>query len=317
MSWGVIIMSNKVIATVINPGFLSTIQDMGRKGFQAFGVPEAGAMDREAALIANLLVSNNENAPLIEVTVMGLELEFATEAVVAVAGGDLNLQIDNIPQPMYQSLTIKAGSRLKFAGVRKGARTYLAIGGELNIPLVMESSSTYLRGEIGGMKGRKIEKGDLLEGEAKIVPQKVLDESLVRDYNKREIRVLINRDEDYFTGEGINTFLTSEYIISSQSDRMGYRMEGPEIAHRKGADIISTAINFGAIQVPGHGQPIVMMADRQTVGGYTQIGRVITSDLPYLAQMFPGEKISFKEVSLREAQNVYRDRLNLLRKALV
>jgi antagonist of KipI len=310
-------MSNHKIATVITPGFLSTIQDMGRQGFQAFGVPEAGAMDREAALIANLLVSNRENAPLIEITVMGLEMEFAAEATIAVTGGNLNLQVDNVPQPMYQTLSIKPGSRIKFAGVKKGARAYLAIAGEMNIPLVMGSFSTYLRGEIGGMKGRKLEKDDIIEGKTKYVSYKALDDSLIRDYGNKVIRVVINRDEDYFTGEGINTFLTSEYTISSQSDRMGYRMEGPEITHRKGADIISTAINFGAIQVPGHGQPIVMMADRQTVGGYTQIGRVITNDLPYLAQMFPGEKVSFKEVSIREAQNIYRDRISILRKALV
>ncbi len=310
-------MNNKSSVKVLNPGFLSTIQDLGRKGFQAYGVPEAGAMDKEAALIANLLVSNDENNPVIEITVMGLELEVLGEISVAVTGGDLNFIIDNKPQPMYQTILVQKGSRIKFSGVKKGARAYLSFAGKMNIPQVMGSFSTYLRGKFGGLEGRKLEKEDIIEIETKNVEQKNFDEKLIRDYTKREIRVLLNREEDYFTGEGINTFLTSEYLISTQSDRMGYRLEGPEIAHRHGADIISTAINFGAIQVPGHGQPIIMMADRQTVGGYTQIGRVISADLPYLAQMFPGEKISFKEISLREAQLIYKNRLNLIREALV
>lgn len=311
-------MDNKTIVNVINPGFLSTIQDMGRKGFQAYGVPEAGAMDKEAALIANLLVGNEESYPLIEVTVMGLELEFTGYAKVAVAGGDLNFQVNGSAAPMYETIQVESGSRIKFAGVKKGARAYLAISGVMiNVPKVMESYSTYLRGEIGGIKGRKLEKGDILEFSTAQTNNKKFPEYLIKDYGNREIRVLLNREEDYFTGEGINTFLSSEYSISTQSDRMGYRLEGPEIFHRSGADIISTAINFGAIQVPGHGQPIIMMADRQTVGGYTQIGRVISTDLPLLAQVFPGEKISFKEVSLREAQELYRQRMKEIREVLV
>ncbi len=310
-------MSNNVTGMVISPGFLSTIQDMGRRGFQAYGVPEAGVMDREAALIANLLVGNPENYPVIEVTVMGFELEVDKDILIAVSGADLNFQIDNVPMPMYETLNVKAGNRLKFSGVKKGARAYLAFAGKINIPKVMGSYSTYLRGAIGGINGNKLEKGDIFEIEPSAPSYKRLDPSLIRDYNKREIRVLLNRDEDYFSGKGIDTFLSSEYKISVQSDRMGYRMEGPEISHRKGPDIISTAIHFGAIQVPGHGQPIIMMADRQTVGGYTQIGRVISADLPYLAQMFPGEKVTFKEVSLREAQNIYRKRLKDLKEALV
>lgn len=310
-------MSEIISVKVINPGILSSIQDEGRKGFQAFGVPEAGAMDKEAILIANLLVNNEENTPVIEVTVMGLELEFSGDIILAVAGGDLDLQIDNISSPMYQTLFVKGGSRLKFAGMRHGARAYLAFAGQIKIPEVMGSYSTYMRGEIGGMKGRKLEKGDTFEIETKKVFKKILDSYVIRDYNIREIRVLLNRDEDNFTGEGINTFLTSEYLITTQSDRMGYRLEGPIISHRVSGDIISTGINFGAVQVPTHGQPIIMMADRQTVGGYAQIGRVISADLPILAQSLPGEKVTFKEISLREAQEIYRERVSRIRAALV
>lgn len=310
-------MSAKTSVKVINPGFLSTIQDKGRNGYQAFGVPEAGAMDREAILIANALVGNQENTPVIEVTAMGLELELFGDLTIAVAGGDLDFQVDKISLPLYQTHLIKKGSIIKFAGVKSGLRAYLAFAGKLNIPEIMGSYSTYLRGKFGGLEGRKLEKEDVLEIETKDVPQKIFNPLALRDYSVKEIRILLNRDEDYFTGEGINTFLTSDYIISNHSDRMGYRLEGPEILHRNGADIISTAINFGAVQVPGHGQPIIMMADRQTVGGYAQIGRVITTDLPLLAQSLPGEAISFKEISLREAQEAYRERLSQIRQALV
>ncbi len=310
-------MSKVVKIKVINPGFLSTIQDKGRSGFQALGVPEAGVMDRESLIIANKLVSNQEDSPVIETTAMGLEIEFLDDATIAVAGGDLSLQVDDISFPMYQTLSIRKGSILKFAGVKSGARAYLSFAGKLLVPKVMGSYSTYIRGEIGGIKGRKLEKDDFLEIETKEVPKKTFNTSIIRDLEEKKIRVILNRDEDYFTGEGINTFLTSEYTISNQSDRMGYRLSGPEISHRNGGDIISTAINFGAVQVPGHGQPIIMMADRQTVGGYAQIGRVISVDLPVLAQSFPGEKIRFKEISLREAQNIYRKRLERIRTNLV
>lgn len=312
-------MPDNISVKVLSPGFLSTIQDLGRSGFQAFGVPESGAMDKEAAMTANLLVSNKETAPVIEVTVMGLELEFSGDSKVAITGGDLMPTVNGLSVPMYQTLDIAAGSRLKFSALKKGARAYLAFSGELQLKKIMNSFSTYLRGSFGGFQGRKLEKNDIifLKPRENKDEDKYLASSLIRNYQKDTLRVYLNRDEDYFTGEGINAFLTSEYHVSPQSDRMGYRLEGALISHRKGADIISTAINFGAIQVPGHGMPIIMMADRQTVGGYTQIGRVISVDLPLLAQMLPGSKVNFKEISLRESQELYRERLKEIREALI
>lgn len=309
-------MEKKINIKVINPGIMSTIQDLGRKGYQAYGVPEAGAMDKEAALIANLLLGNPEDAALIEVTVMGLELEFDGQVMIAVAGADLNFQINGVPAPMYQSICMQAGSRLSFKGIRQGSRAYLAIGGQVCLPKIMDSYSTYMRGQLGGYQGRKLEKGDILQVKVRECQGKNLESGLIRDYGVSEIRVLIHRDEDLFTGQGINDFLTGIYNISNSSDRMGYRLEGPLIGHRYGADIISRPINFGAVQVPGHGQPIIMLADRQTVGGYAQIATVISADLPFIAQMLPGQQLTFKEISLREAQNIYRERLQVLRKAL-
>ncbi len=309
-------MEKKVNIRVINPGIMSSIQDLGRKGYQAYGVPEAGAMDKEAALIANLLLGNPGGAALIEVTFMGLELEFDDSLMIAVAGADLSFQINGFPAPMYQSICMQAGSRLSFKGMRQGARAYLALGGEICLPEIMGSYSTYMRGQLGGYQGRKLEKGDLLQINGRECQGKALTDDLIRDYRVSELRVLLHRDEDNFTGQGINHFLTGSYAISNSSDRMGYRLEGPVISHRHGADIISTAINFGAIQVPGHGQPIVMLADRQTVGGYAQIATVISADLPLLAQMLPGQEVSFKELSLREAQDIYRERMLILRKTL-
>ena len=309
-------MSSSVTVRVIQPGFLSTVQDLGRTGYQAFGVPESGAMDKEAAMIANMLTGNHENSPVIEVTVMGLELEFSDSVQIAITGGNLRPVIDGRPAEMYQTITINAYSRLSFTGVQSGARAYIGFAGHLLIDPVMGSCSTYLRGNFGGYQGRKLQKDDVLQIKTKHVQEKQVSCRIIPDYQRSECRVLLFREQEAFSGKGISSFLAGEYEISNQSDRMGFRLEGPAIAHRKGPDIISAAISFGAIQIPGHGQPIIMMADRQTVGGYTQIGCVISVDLPLLAQSLPGKKISFKEVSLREAQELYRQRYQSVRNAI-
>ena len=308
-------MKTQASLTVSHPGFFSLIQDGGRKGYQAFGVPESGAMDKEAAMIASLLAGNPKEAPVIEVTVMGLELEVHEDLTIAITGGDLGPQVDGMPVPMYQTVKIQTGSRLRFTGLRTGARAYLAFSGTMKADNVMGSYATYTRGNFGGLDGRKLEKGDSIVIEPKETTFKRFDASVLPGYGQTEIRVILFREDEAFTGEGIHTFLSEPYDISNQSDRMGYRLSGPLISHREGADMISSAITFGAIQVPGHGQPIIMMADRQTVGGYTQIGRVISADLSVLAQSLPGKTLTFKEVSLREAQNLYRQRMNQINKA--
>ena len=306
-------MSNQLQIQVLNPGMLTTIQDLGRLGYQAFGVPQSGAMDQEAARVANLLAGNEENAPLLEITVMGPELLFSGEAMVAITGGNLSPRLDGVEIPMYQTVQVFPGSRLKFGNRKSGARAYLAIAGNLQAEYVMGSAATYLRGAFGGYKGRKLMRGDVLEVDSRPSPFAELPEDFWPDYAKDTLRVTLDREENHFTGSGIHRFLSEPYQITPQSDRMGYRLAGAVIPHRKGPDIISRGITFGAIQVPGHGQPIVMMADRQTVGGYTQIGSVISADISVLAQKLPGETLRFQEVSLREAQEVLRTRLTLLR----
>lgn len=306
-------MRNRVEILVKKPGMLTTVQDKGRKGYQAFGVPEAGAMDKEAMLIANRLVGQDENNPVLEITLMGLELEFRGQVYLAVTGGNLSPKLNGVDLPMYSAVEVKNRDILKFPGIKSGARAYLAFSGKLEAEKIMGSTSTYLRGEFGGFKGRKLLQGDILNVECEECEFRELPGELIRDYSQTTIRIVLNRFENDFKGSGIRTLLENEYVLSSLCDRMGYRLEGPEIKHRKSADIISTGINFGTIQVPGHGKPIIMMADHQTVGGYTQIGRVISADLPCLAQKLPGSKIRFQEISLREAQDLQRSRLGEIR----
>ncbi len=288
----------------INGGMLTSIQDFGRYGYQKFGMPVSGAMDAHSLQIANWLVGNKRNEACFEITYLGAEIEFQTETTIAIAGAMMHATLNGKPIRMHASIAIKSGDVLVMGAVVKGMRAYLAISGGILVPEVMGSRSTYLRGKIGGFKGRKIENGDVIEiGNNTNSAYKEVPAPLLFIYPKvQTIRVLKGTEIDRFTDEGFKTFLNSEYTVSNENDRMGYRLSGPAIKHKDGADIISSGIVNGSIQIPGHGEPIIMMADHQTVGGYTKIANVITVDLPILAQMKAGDKIKFKEIKLEEAQ---------------
>lgn len=297
---------------VIKPGMLTTVQDRGRFGYQQWGIPVAGAMDEYALRIANLLVGNQENEGCLELTMLGPTLEFLEEGLIALTGGDLGAQLNGHKCPLWQSFFVKKGDVLNFSGLRQGCRGYLAVAGGLDIPLFMGSKATYLRGKMGGLEGRALKVGDelkkgLLQGEQRaMTPLKAPAEYGYSLSDVIEARVVLGPQDDCFTAVGIKTFFNSEYKVTVEGDRMGYRLEGPQIQHQEGADIISDGIAIGSIQVPGHGFPIVMMADRQTTGGYTKIATVITPDLPKLAQAKPGDTVVFKAVSLEEAHDIYR-----------
>ncbi len=290
----------------INGGMLTSIQDFGRYGYQKYGMPVSGAMDTHSLQIANWLVGNKRNEACFEITYLGAEIEFQTDTTIAIAGAMLHATVNGNPIRMHASITIKSGDVLGMGAVIKGMRAYLAISGGISVPEVMGSKSTYLRGKIGGFKGRKIENGDEVKiGDHTHSTYKEIPAPLLFIYpSVQTIRVLKGTEIDRFTKEGFKTFLNSEYSVSNENDRMGYRLSGLAIKHNDGADIISSGIVNGSIQVPGHGEPIIMMADHQTVGGYTKIANVISVDLPILAQMKAGDKIKFKEVTLEEAQDL-------------
>lgn len=295
---------------VLTPGALTTVQDIGRYGYQRFGIPVAGVMDEYSYKIANYLVGNDENEAVLEMTFIGTNLEFLEDMVIAITGANLKPQVNKQDISMWQSIQVKKGDILSFAGVKEGIRTYLAFGGKINVPVVNGSKSTTIKSKLGGYQGRKLQKDDMLEIEISknATPNKKLDEKYIPKFNKEEkIRVVLGPQDDYFTEVGIATFLSKEgYSITAESDRMGVRLDGKAIEHKQTADIISDGAVIGSIQVPANGMPIILMADRQTTGGYTKIGTVIKQDICKISQMGTNYKLFFEELTVQEAQEEYK-----------
>ena len=309
--------------TVLHPGMLTTIQDQGRTGYQQFGVPVSGAVDPRSAAVANILAGNEEGEAVLECTVMGPQLRFDQPAVIAVTGADLGPTLDGVPMDNYRAVRVGAGQVLRFTGPKCGCRAFIAVAGGLDIPQVMGSRSTYMKAKIGGFHGRKLEKEDVLGLRAPgMEPKALATRSIAPEFRARAeytLRVVPGPQDDAFTPAGMETFLTGVYTVTAEFDRMGCRLEGPEIAHKTSGDIISDGIAFGAIQVPSSGQPIVMLSDRQTTGGYTKIANVISADFRILGQLKSGDKVRFEKISLSAAQEALlaqRASLRLLRHVL-
>ncbi|MCA0988532.1 biotin-dependent carboxyltransferase family protein [Guptibacillus algicola] len=300
-------MSNDLFK-VKKPGLLTTIQDHGRVGYQQYGIVVAGAMDSFSMNISNFLVGNKGDEAVLEVTVMGPKLEVLGDAIIAICGGNLSPTVNGKNVPMWKSFEVNAGDRLEFGQPVEGARSYISVAGGFDIPIVMGSKSTYLKAGIGGFEGRALERGDVLKSarNAKGKRGRALHYDEVPTYEKEiTIRVVMGPHLHAFTDEAVETFLSSTYEVTPKSDRMGYRVTGPTLEHETSADIISEAIPLGGIQVPANGEPIILMSDRQTTGGYTRIATVISNDISSLAQAMPGCKIRFQEVSVEEAQEIY------------
>ncbi len=292
--------------TILNPGLLTTVQDGGRIGYQAFGVSASGVMDPRAMNIANILVGNDDNEAVLECTMMGPQIRFDVSNVIAVTGGDLGASVDGQPIPTYRAVKVQAGQTLRFTGLRGGCRAFIAFAGGLDIPLVMGSRSTYMKAKIGGLEGRKLQKDDVIGFRD---PKETIHNFDIRGFTpefvpRKEytLRVILGPQDDMFTEEGVKTFLTETYTVTPEFDRMGCRLDGPVIQHKESGDIISDGIAFGAVQVPSAGKPIIMLADRQTTGGYTKIANVITADFRLLAQMKAGDKVRFEKTSIAAAQ---------------
>ena len=306
------------MATVIvhTAGLLTTVQDRGRYGYQRFGMPVSGAMDVFSLELANLLMGNDPGDACLEATISGPELEFTGATWVAITGADMDPHLNGQGIPKNTSIDVRPGDRLGFRGLISGCRTYIAFAGGISVPPVMGSRSTYLRAGIGGFQGRALMPGDELPlGEPVGKPRlKKIPEGLIPEYkHEQTIRIISGPEAHYFEIAGLRSFLSSEYMVTAQSDRMGYRLTGETIKHKEGmTSIISAGISLGAVQVPGDGQPIILMADRQTSGGYARIANVIAPDLTLIAQMRPEHKIHFKETTLVLAQHVYISRQHSL-----
>jgi len=243
---------------------------------------------------------------------IGPRLEVVRETLVAVTGADLSFAVNGEPAPLYTAIKLYPGDNVSFGPIKKGMRSYIAIHGGFSIPFVMGSASTGLKGQIGGYMGRKLEKGDVLKSKATSVPEVFVGYSVDPDefmFGAKEnvYRVILGPEDDCFTEKGIETFFNSEYSLSDNCDRMGARLDGPEIEHNeKGAGIVSDGITMGAIQVPAQGYPLVLLKDRGTVGGYTKIGTLCTLDVFRFGQKKPGDKVRFEQISLQEAQGLLR-----------
>ncbi len=304
---------------VLEPGPLTTIQDSGRHGYQQFGIPVSGAIDTFAYRAANILVGNQGIEAVLEITFMGPRLKVLTDSIAAVTGAEIPILVNDRPQPMWTSFSVRSGDVISMRTAHKGVRAYLAVRGGLDVPEIMGSRSTYSAGKIGGLNGRSLSRGDRLRrGPAEDLNRIVFLPELFRPQinSKITLRAIPGPQDDYF-GRGLQVFFSSEFTVASKADRMGYRLEGPKIDMNEGVprSIISEPCLSGAVQVPPDGAPIILLVE-QTVGGYAKIATIISPDLDLVAQAKPGDKVRFTSTELSEAHQIYcdyRSRLDRIR----
>jgi len=293
--------------SVIRGGMLTTVQDLGRVGHRSAGVPLGGPMDPFALRMANLLVGNAADAAVLECTLLGPELLFSADTLIALGGAEFE------GLAAWQPKVVSAGSRLKLGAARKGCRGYLAVAGGIDVPVVLGSRCTYVRAGLGGFQGRALRDGDVLPGvdvARRLQNHWQIDPRILPGYAEAgTVRVVRGAQLDEFGG----ALFAAEFKILPQSDRMGIRLGGAKLTRIGGAtELVSSAVAPGTVQVPPDGQPIVLMADAQTLGGYPQAAQVISVDLPLMAQLQPGGRVKFTEVTLEQAQKLAYDREHVL-----
>jgi antagonist of KipI len=306
------------ILAIHEPGPLTTVQDLGRPGYLRVGIPGSGPVDVEAFVLANRLVGNSDGAAALECTLIGPRVEFADDRLVAVTGADMAVALNGSTVPLWQSFAVAAGDVLKLGPARSGARAYLAVSGGIDTPPALGSRSTYLRGRLGGLGGRALARGDRLPlGPSTAARPGRVRADRIPDYSSEpEIRVVLGPQDDRFTARGIAAFLEGPYEMSPQTDRMGARLRGPVVEHTRGHDIISDGVPLGGIQVVGDGQPIVLLVDRQSTGGYTKIATVCSFDVGRIGQMKPGQRLVFRQTAVADAHAELRRRRALLDEAV-
>lgn len=291
---------------VVRPGLLTTVQDLGRWGQQALGVPVAGAMDTRSLRQANLLVGNGDGAAALEITLLGPTLRATVRTTAVVTGADLEVRVDGRRVPVGRVFEIPEGGELHIGGgvPGTGTRAYLAVAGGFDTPVVLGSRSTHLVSRMGGVGGRALVAGDVLAiGDARRdAPRLDITVPPAAVPLGGRLRVVLGPQDDWFTPATLDTFLTASFAVSARSDRMGFRLDGPPIVASRKAELVSEPVAFGAIQVPSGGAPILLMADRQTAGGYPKIATVIAADLPLAGQLAPGAPVRFTACTRAEAR---------------
>ena len=295
---------------VINPGMLSLVQDAGRHGFHNIGVTTGGPFDSYSADWANRLCENSLSAACLEILVGGLILESQATTQMAITGAVVPIKINDAKVEAWSTHNIVPGDRISIGYATAGCRAYLAVAGGIQCPLIFGSASTVVRERLGGLHkdGKALEKGDSLpcsDSQATAIRTVPAQYRPQFDMDITEIRLVMGYQQDLFKPEQLDQFFTTVYTISPNSDRMGYRLEGPAIPHSN-KQMLSEGICLGAVQLPADGQPIILLCDRQTIGGYPKLGSVFSQDIAKLAQLMPGRKIQFKPMDLKQAQILLR-----------
>jgi biotin-dependent carboxylase-like uncharacterized protein len=296
------------VIRIVDPGPQTTVQDLGRVGHLRYGIPPSGPLDVRAFVIANRLVGNADGAAALEATVLGPRFTVETAGAIAVTGADAPVTVNGAAAEAWTTLPLAAGDTVRIGAARTGVRLYVAFAGGLDVPPVLGSRATYLRGRLGGLLGRSLKRDDVLRS-FPVAPPPIrrLSESAIPPLEREpEIRVVLGPQVDRFTAEGIAAFLGGAYEMLPQSDRMGARLSGPRIAHARGHDIISDGIALGSVQVPGDGQPIVLLVDRQSTGGYTKVATVGSFDIGRIGQVKPGQRLRFVAVDVADAHRLRR-----------
>jgi len=331
------------VIKVIRGGLSTTVQDSGRPDLRHFGIPVGGAMDRLSCELANRLVGNPAQAAVLEMTLSGDELEWSDDSLIAITGADLSPVVSSGPEvgravPQQTPVLIRGGTRIHFQTARRGCRCYLAIVGGFDVPEIMGSRATYLRAGVGGLHGRTLQAGDELSVGATTDGIRSRAESMglalpeqatlsapswfVRTLDLPSsptvtLRVLRGTHFDWLREDSRNEFWNSAFLVSSQSDRMGYRMSGQSLQFEIREELLSDGIAVGTVQVPSDGNPILLMSDCAPTGGYPRIAHVILADLPLAAQLRPGQKIVFCETDITNAQQAARQQRKELEQAIV
>ncbi|HEX5439008.1 MAG TPA: biotin-dependent carboxyltransferase family protein [Gemmatimonadaceae bacterium] len=309
---------------ILRPGMFTTVQDLGRSEHQRFGVPVSGAMDSWALRVANLLVGNDEGDAALEVTLTGPTIRFETGALIAITGADLGATLGEAPLAPWHAACAPSGAMLSFGGAAVGCRAYIAIAGGIPITPVLGSRSTFVRAALGGYMGRPLRRGDVLPcGEPSSLARRIASATgggkagatvarwsagaaLRPAYSAAPtVRVLPGTHAHLLSAPSADRLYGATFGVSPQSDRMGYRLQGCALELGAPAELLSEGVAFGTVQLPPGGDPIILMADRQTTGGYPRIGEVATVDLPLVAQLRPGDSVRFRRVSLERAQALY------------
>lgn len=296
---------------VVHPGMMTTVQDEGRWDYLAFGMPRAGVMDRYASRMANILCGNPLNAAVLEMTLLGGQYRFKQSGHIAICGAAMEAKLNGQPIGLWQAVAVQPGDDLELGFAAKGCRAYLAVAGGIDVPVVMGSRATYTKAAVGGVEGRMLKAGDVLAaGKSKMAvaaPAAVPAEWIPQYAEIVEVRVMAGPQEDLFEPGALEVLCSGEYKVTNDADRMGYRLEGPQLKHLDKADIVSDALCRGAVQVPGNGQPIIMMADCGTTGGYTKIATVIGPDFSRIGQAKPDDVIKFRVCDDAEAVEALRE----------